>query len=128
MLKTEQEMKKSPGFFDQQVQAFEEKVRKRLAEQARETRVEEAFFIHGGTYEERRVHCEKIRLQYPHLPRISRSDYEIPGEAILLLTDKSIWSGQTDAYIRDLALRQNHVYPCEVLVTEDPSMVGSSSR
>lgn len=115
-------MKKTPGFFDKDVQAFEERVRKRLEQQARETRIEEAFFIYGGTYDERRAHCEKIRSQHPHLPCVSQSDYECPGEAILLLTDKGLWSGQTDTYIRDLAQRQNHVYPCEVAqtVTQSP--------
>ncbi|GEM_PF-5188474 len=119
-------MKKSPSFFDKDVQAFEEKVRKRLAEQAGETRVEEAFFIHGGTYDERRAYCEKIRSQYPQLSNFSQSDDEFQSEAILLLSDKSLWSGQTHGYIRDLAQRQNHVYPCEVVVTVIPTPGGPS--
>jgi hypothetical protein len=110
-------MKKSPGFFngtDKEVKAFEEKVKNRLEEQAREVRIEEAFCIYGGTYVERRIHCEKIRSQYPHLPNRSLSDDNLLGEVIFLLTDKSIWAGQTDEYIRNLAMAQNHVYPCEV--------------
>lgn len=120
-------MRKALGFFgkkneegSEKVKAFDEKVNKRLAEQVHETRIEEAFFIFGGTGAERQAFCAQLRLQHSWLAYHFEDDDFVMHETIMLLTDKPLWSGQTGEYIRDLAVRQKHIYRFEVVVPEAP--------